>query len=159
MSKLTFQKINKSNMNLLDVIRGEELHKLHLDRIEKQMEGSVTYIIAFDKKEPVGHILITYEKSFSWHNYPAIEDLYVKENARHKGFAKQIMDHAESLVKQKGYNKICLDTETKEHWIRKFYESLGYKKISGVHELIYFIEQKDQRKKHIEYVNYFEKIL
>ncbi|MBT4258251.1 GNAT family N-acetyltransferase [archaeon] len=159
MSKLIFRETKSSDLGFLDEIRGEELHKLHLDRFENQKKGFVKYLIVFNGKNPIGHVLITFKNFYSWHKFPAIEDLYVKKEERKKKFAKQIMGYAEFLVKTKGHNKICLDVETHEFWIRSFYESLGYEKISGVHDLKYFVERNGINEECVEKVNYFEKSL
>ena len=138
--KLTFKKVEKEDLKFLDEIREKKLHKLHLERINNKQAN---YIIAFYKKEPVGHVFIDYKSKYKWHKYPAIEDLYVKKEKRKKGIAVEIMNYAEKLIKQKGFKEACLDVETHEHWIRKFYERLGYSKVSGPHNLKYKSNNKE----------------
>jgi GNAT superfamily N-acetyltransferase len=155
MSNLVFRKVKKSDLRFLEKIRDADLKELHLERIKNQNKKLVDYIIAFREEDPIGLILITYKNFHAWHKYPALEDLYIEKEERKKGFAKQIMIHAQNIIKKKGFKKACLDVETHEKWIRKFYESLGYKKISGVHDLKYEINGNQV----IEKVNYFEKKL
>ena len=159
MADLILREATFNDLEMLDEIREDDLRELHLDRLKNQEQGHVTYIIAFDGQTPVGSVLITYKNSHGWHRFPAIEDLYVKDSEREKGVAKQLMVYAEDVVRKKHHPKICLDVETHEKWIRKFYESIGYRFVSGVHELRYTIRKEDSVEEHVEHVNYFEKDL
>jgi len=138
--KLTFKQAKKGDLKFLDEIREKKLNKIHLYRINRKQ---AEYILAFYKKEPVGHVFIDYKSKYKWHSCPAIEDLYVKASKRKKGIAINIMKQAEKQIKQKGFKEACLDVETHEHWIKKFYERLGYSKVSGPHNLKYKSNNKE----------------
>ncbi|MBU1245864.1 MAG: GNAT family N-acetyltransferase [Nanoarchaeota archaeon] len=141
--KLTFKKIEKEDLKFLNEIREKKLDEIHLGRIKKQNKDQANYIMAFFKKEPVSHVFIDYKSKYSWHKFPAIEDLYVKKSKRNKGIAQETMNYAEKQIKQKGFKEACLDVETHEHWIKKFYEKLGYSKVSGPHNLRYKLGDKE----------------
>ncbi len=137
MEDLVFRNVKEGDLDYLDEIRGGKLNFLHLKRIKQQEEGSAEYIIAFKDSIPIGHVFINYGGDCEWHECPVQEDLYVKESERRKGYAKMILKYVEDKVKKKGHKVIGLDVEIHEHWIKKFYESLSYKKVSGPHKLIY----------------------
>lgn len=144
--RLIFKQASKRELKDLDEIRAKKLHKLHLERIKRQTRGNTEYIIAYIGKEPVGHVFVNYESKRKWHECPIIEDLYVKENVREKGIAKRIMKYAEGRIKQRKFGKVGLDVETHEHWIRKFYETLGYLRVSRPHNLSYILKDNKNKK-------------
>ncbi len=153
---LRFRYARKKDLASLDLIRETKLHQLHIDRITNQKKGNGEYILAFDKRSPVGHVFIDFKSPYEWHNCPIIVDLYVKDNERNKGFARKIMKYAEKRVKLKKYSLMGLDVETHEKWIRKFYEKIGYSFINGPHKLVYILKDKNN-KKVVERVNHFQK--
>jgi len=144
-NKMKIRLTKKSDLIYLDKIRDKKLHKLHLKRIKTQERKEAEYLIAFYNKKPIGHVFINYKSKRRWHKSPIIEDLFIKDEEREKGYAKKIMLYAENLVKEKGFKTIELDVETNEKWIRSFYESLGYKKISGPHKLNYVLEDEGDK--------------
>ena len=66
-----------------------------------------------------------------------LNDLFVAENARGFGVAKQLMDAAKTLASETNANGIALETSEGNHNAQALYESLGYKKGSGVYN--YFL--------------------
>jgi len=124
---------------------------LHLSRLKKQKSEKANYIIAFDNNKPVGHLFIDYKSKYSWHKNPVIMDLYVAEDERKKGIATKLMNYAESLIKKRGFDIACLDVEINNLFVKRFYEKMGYKMISGPHNLIY-IEHDNNNKKVTEVV-------
>jgi GNAT superfamily N-acetyltransferase len=66
-----------------------------------------------------------------------LNDLFVAENARGFGVAKQLMDAAKTLASETNANGIALETSEGNHNAQALYESLGYKKSSGVYN--YFL--------------------
>ena len=66
-----------------------------------------------------------------------LNDLFVAENARGFGVAKQLMDAAKALALETNANGIALETSESNHNAQALYESLGYEKSSGVYN--YFL--------------------
>ncbi len=142
---LKFKLAKKSDLKNLEIIREEDINSIHLERINKQEQGKAEYLIAFDGKKPVGHLFIDYKSKSTWVKSPILVDLYVKQSERKKGLGLKIINYSLEKVKAKGYKKVGLDVETHEHWIRKFYEKLGFKKISGPHKSTYTIKEENNK--------------
>jgi GNAT superfamily N-acetyltransferase len=115
--------------------------------MKRQKAGKAVYFLALLGKEPVGHIFLNYGKDNEWYEDVVLEDLYVRQDQRKKGFASEIMEYAERFVSQKGFSEMGLDVETHEHWIKKFYEGIGYVEVSGPHDLVYEGEKGKVREK------------
>lgn len=61
--------------------------------------------------------------------YAYIHHLYVDEDCRRKGIAKELLDAAENLAKQKGKDAVYLDyvEEYTPQWMYDYYIRRGYK--------------------------------
>ena len=140
--KIILRLATEKDLHLFEEIRGEKLTKLHLDRLKKQKMNKVEYFLAFIDKKPAGHMMLNYKAKRKWYTCPILEDLYVKESERNKGIATQIINFAEKHLKDKKYKELALDVETHEIWLKKFYEDLGFKKINGIHKLIWINKDK-----------------
>ena len=116
----------KEDLKYFDIIRGEKLHKLHLKRLKEQNKNKAKYLIIFLNKQPVGHIFIRYKEDRVHKIIPIFEDLFVRSNYRGKGIATKILEHAEKLVKSKGFKECYLDFEIQEKHLEEFYEHRGY---------------------------------
>ncbi|MEO6346794.1 MAG: GNAT family N-acetyltransferase [Aquaticitalea sp.] len=68
-----------------------------------------------------------------------IHRLAVHPNYQRKGFARQIMDYAEILSKEKNQTSIRLDTFSQNKRNQMFYEQRGYKRLDS----IYFPKQSE----------------
>ncbi|MEM7085844.1 MAG: GNAT family N-acetyltransferase [Bacteroidota bacterium] len=66
-----------------------------------------------------------------------IHRLAIHPSFQHKGYAKQLMDYAESLAKKQGAVSVRLDTFSANKRNQRFYENRGYKRLGE----IYFPEQ------------------
>jgi len=89
---------------------------------------SVIYI-AFDKKQPIGFVqLYPSYSSVSMKRSWILNDLYIKESARKKGFAKKLMIQAIDFVKETGANGILLETCNKNLPAQRLYEKIGFER-------------------------------
>jgi len=150
-------KAKKENIKDIYQIRKRKLPLLQKARFTEQDKKESLYLIAFQPKKPVGYVYIKLKGSERHHTCPNIQDLYVKEELRKKGIAKQILQETEDFLKKLGYSKIGLNVETKEKWIKNFYENQGFK-IQGNFKKISWIE-KDEKKNITLKVFYLEKKL
>ena len=66
-----------------------------------------------------------------------LNDLFVAENAREIGVAKQLMNCAKKLALETDANGIALETAENNFNAQALYESLGYVKSTGVYN--YFL--------------------
>ena len=134
MSTITVRKVKPADLPAFEVIRGEQFPKQQKKRIRKQREGAALYLIAFEGKDPVGHVYIPYRDDSPYHySYPVLQDLYVKKEKRRHGIGRKILRQAEARMRKLGYKKIGIGVEVHEYWIRKFYESAGFAVASEPH--------------------------
>ncbi|CAK4067819.1 unnamed protein product [Aphanomyces euteiches] len=70
-----------------------------------------------------------------------LNDLYVAETARRKGFAKLLMNRARDFVQERQEKGLVLETGADNLSAQALYESLGYVKETSIH---YFLSCKDQ---------------
>src|SRR3990170_1443867 len=80
------------------------------ERLKKQKEGKVEFMVLEDNNEPVSFVLLKWEGKKTHPEYPDMEDLYTKEESGRKGYATLLIKECEKRVKEK-----------------VFYERLGYK--------------------------------
>lgn len=69
----------------------------------------------------IGTAMVGYEGHRGWINY-----LAVAPHIQKQGLGRQIMDHAEQLLRQLGCPKINLQVRTNNHEVIAFYERLGF---------------------------------
>lgn len=104
----------------------------HKNRIERQKNGEVIYLIAWYKELPVGHVLIKWGGSedepiaSNQKECPDLEDLLVKPEYRSHGVGRQLILYAQSLAKEKGYNKIGLGVGLDNPRAHTFYLNVGF---------------------------------
>ena len=113
-SKTAFQK---------DVERKE----LYVLVIENKVLGCIT-ISTFMDEEYIPIFWLTPNKDNIY-----IHRLAVHPNLQGKGYAKQLMEFAESYARQNKYLSIRLDTFSQNKRNQKFYELRGYKKLGDIH--------------------------
>ena len=107
----------------------------HAERFDRQQKGDATYLIAWHKGCPVGHVLLNWGGSRDEHvarqlttTCPDIEDLFVLAELRSQGIGRQLIQFAETLASTRGYSFIGLSVaaETNDA-ARRLYERLGYR--------------------------------
>lgn len=152
---MKLRKATIKDMKDLDEIRGEKLPKRHKSRLKQQKEGKAIYFIAFEGKNPVGHVFVVLEGNEKFHNSPILQDLWVKESFRKHKFGTKIIQETEKKLKKLGYDKIGIDVEIKEKWIKSFYEKIGFNVIGKPHKTRW--TDKDTNKKVVEFVFHLEK--
>ena len=105
----------------------------HHDRLARQQQGDVVYLIAWIDGLPVGHLLLKWGGTTDppmadvLAQCPDIEDLFVLPDYRQRGIATRLMDAAEALASQNGYPLVGLGAGAEETDIaRQMYERRGY---------------------------------
>ncbi|WP_018665524.1 GNAT family N-acetyltransferase [Heyndrickxia acidiproducens] len=95
--------------------------------IKKLLENGCYYIIAVADEQLLGWILVGSSKDqFSDQLTGFIYELFVKEEYRSRGIAKQLMLSAINRLKTEGYSEIRLSAYANNPAI-KLYENLGFK--------------------------------
>jgi len=105
--------------------------KFHEGRLMMQVEGLASYLIAWHKGKPVGHILIKWNglgrdlpDDLKW--IPELNSIVVAEGTRRKGVGTSLIKEAEVMVKQKGFKKIGLLVSLNNIEAKRLYGRLGY---------------------------------
>jgi ribosomal protein S18 acetylase RimI-like enzyme len=94
-------------------------------------EESVVFI-AFDENNPVGFVqLYPLFSSVSMKRSWVLNDLYMKENARRKGFAEKLIKKAINFAKETGSKGILLETGKENLTAQRLYEKIGFTKDSN----------------------------
>jgi len=98
-----------------------------MERIKRQREKLVDYLLLEDEGEIVSFVLLKWHGKSTHPDYPDIEDLFTREDQRGKGFGTKLITECEKLAREKGFSKIGLaaNPDSNEH-ARKLYEKLGY---------------------------------
>lgn len=112
--------------------------KYHYKRHEVQERGKGVYLIAWHHEIPVGHFLLRWsalEKDISY-GFPRdvayLEAGGTRAEFQRRGVATKIIETAENLSKEKGFQKIGLAVgRTDNPNARKLYEKLRYKDWGG----------------------------
>jgi GNAT superfamily N-acetyltransferase len=102
--------------------------------IKKRLEKQDTIIyLAYSQEKAVGftHLFHSFT-SISMCPLFILNDLYVDENYRKKGFGLALLNKAKEKAKQDRYKFVVLQTETNNP-AQHLYESLGWKKDKDLH--------------------------
>ena len=101
---------------------------------ERLINKESVVFLAFDEKSPVGFVqLYPAFSSVSMERSWVLNDLYVKEIARKKGFAEKLMKKAISFAEETGAKGILLETGKENLPAQRLYERSGF-----VRETSYF---------------------
>lgn len=79
------------------------------------------FLVGHLNKELIATVMVGYEGHRGWINYLAVHP----ENRR-QGFARQLMERAERLLKDAGCPKINVQVRAKNIEVIAFYEAMGY---------------------------------
>jgi len=106
----------------------------HADRSVRQSEGRVVYLIAWYNGAPIGHALLKWQGADEDHiasvlqgTCPDVEDLFVLESFRSQGVGRRILDAAERLACERGFQYIGLSVGVDNPRARALYERCGYR--------------------------------
>ena len=99
---------------------------------ERFQKNESVIFISYDDGEPVGFTqLFPSFSSVSMQKSWVLNDLYVKETARRKGVAKELINRAIALAKETKSKGILLETGKENVNAQKLYEMIGFTKESN----------------------------
>ena len=132
------------------VVRHDELERIsralrhrsslqHGERVARQDRGAFTYLVAWDRDEPVGHVGIDWpndrepELGLEFGPHAMVHDLEVLPRRRNEGIGRALMVELEDQVRERGLPAIMLTTGIDDGYAaaRHLYRSLGYVEIPG----------------------------
>ncbi len=129
---MTIRLARVTDYELLKKIKPSIKDKTIEERLKKQEEGKVEFMILEDDDEPVSFVLLKWEGKKTHPEYPDMEDLYTREEYRGKGLATLLIKECEKRAKERGFSKIGLAVNPeKKSKAKAFYEKLGYKHAGG----------------------------
>jgi len=111
----------------------------HKNYLRLQKEGKATYLVAWEEKTPIGHLLIRWDGSLEiprivdrmpmaakFAGYPSFESIKVRLDRRKRGIGTALIRHAEQLVRQRGFEHAVIEVDIDNLRARALYERLGY---------------------------------
>ncbi|UCD20970.1 MAG: GNAT family N-acetyltransferase [archaeon] len=126
--------IEKKELGLVNLKLPQESPSLHRRRFKEQEKGNVVYLIAWNNKTPIGHLLVRfngarYKKVKKYlKKCPHLESLGVGKKVRRKGIATKIVRKAENMLKRKKFGKVGLAVEDNPKSAPNIlYKKIGYK--------------------------------
>jgi ribosomal protein S18 acetylase RimI-like enzyme len=88
-------------------------------------------IVAWLGTVPVGHVLVRWQPDEPLRSalpgIPAIESLWVKPGHESQGIGSRLMDRAEDLARERGYDRVALGVGIENGRARRLYEHRGYR--------------------------------
>lgn len=109
------------------------LSRFHHKRFENQEKGRVSYLIAWLKGEPVGHIDLRWygfdhedlEKEIR--DIPELNAITVAKSYRNQGIGTALIEEAEKIAKERGFKRVGMGVNPENEGAKRLYEKLGYK--------------------------------
>ncbi|MEM5880003.1 MAG: GNAT family N-acetyltransferase [Candidatus Aenigmatarchaeota archaeon] len=90
--------------------------------------NNIKIILEIENKE-VGRCYLYFIKNDLHEKpYALLEDVFIEENYRNRGYGKILVKKAIEIAKQKGCYKIIATSRFERENVHKFYEKLGFKK-------------------------------
>lgn len=98
-----------------------------IKRLQEMEEGKVIYLVGEEDGKIIAHLLLQLQGIPTEAGCPNINDLYVSEDVRSKGYGSELLQKAEEIAKEKGFTKISLAVNpTLNPRAKTLYEKLGY---------------------------------
>lgn len=114
-------------------IKDVERDELYVLELESEIQGTIVISTLMDDEYVPIKWLTKNENNIYIHR------LAIHPNLQGKGYARQLMDFAESYAIENNYSSIRLDTFSQNKRNQKFYELRGYKRLGD----IYFPKQSE----------------
>ena len=125
---MNITKVKPGDAEAVRKIKPSLSNKTIKERLEKQAEGKVDFLLLEDNGQPVSFVLLKWEGKSTHPEYPDMEDLYTREEFRGKGYGTLLIKECEERARKKFFGKIGLAVNPNENPKAKvLYERLGYK--------------------------------
>jgi GNAT superfamily N-acetyltransferase len=109
----------------------------HRRRLAAQDDGTCVYAIAWRGDRPVGHVLVRWSGTDTPSvralvaDCPDVEDLFVAPDLRSRGFGTQLLEAAELLVRNSGYERIGLSVGLENPRALALYARRGFQDLGA----------------------------
>jgi len=104
----------------------------HLERLARQSEGAIVYLVAWYHDVPVGHVFIVWGGATDepmrsqLADCADLQDLFVAPGYRCRGVGSRLLDEAETLVTQRGFPRLGLGAAVDNTRARNLYQRKGF---------------------------------
>lgn len=136
---MKIKQVGKDDFDLVQLIKPSLSQETFNQRLEDQSKGFVDFLVLEDA-QPIGFVLLKWNGKPTHPEYPDIEDLYVKDGLRGKGYGSILIKECESRAKKKGCSKIGIavnpteNSAAKSLYVRLGFKQVGYEKyLDGVY--------------------------
>lgn len=132
MHPIEIKPITERELPLIEHIFNRKKPGLHRVRFKRQQRNEVLYLFVWVDTKPIGHILIKWNGNEDAKNphieeCPDLEDLFILEDYRDKGFGTKLLLFAEEQVKEKGYQQVGLAVGIENKYAHSLYQHLGFR--------------------------------
>ena len=93
----------------------------HADIQRKLSVAPELFLVGTVNGEVMATVIVGYEGHRGWVNY-----LAVAEHFRRAGYGRQIMEHAENMLRERGCPKINLQVRSTNRQVIEFYQRIGF---------------------------------
>lgn len=121
--------LQENELVLINYFLKTENDTVHAERLRRQAQDEVMYLVAWRDEMPLGHVLIVWggaSDSPSEANQPFLEDLRVQDEFRSLGVGSQLMEAAEGVIQAQGYAQVGLAIGIDNTRAIELYQRLGY---------------------------------
>lgn len=155
------RKLNEADLEFVEKAMPSQHHKKRLNT------KNADYLVAWADGKPVGHLLLRWSGSDNPFlvaknlDYPYLEAVSVKEDFWSRGIGTQLMQKAQDLVNDKGFDKIGVSVGLENEKARNLYEKLGYLDSGfGEFEVSWsYVDESGEEKSEVEICVYLVKEL
>lgn len=96
-------------------------------RLDEQNKGNAAYLLAEHHDTIFGHVLVKFLGKATEPNFPDLEDLFVREDMRGKGIATLLLEKAQIIAQEKGFDRIGISVNpTLNPKAKVLYKRLGF---------------------------------
>jgi len=108
--------------------------RVHAFRFARQQDGRSTYLIAWLREVPVGHLDLRWEGAeespmAQQHlaGHAELNGIVVLPEYRSQGIGTRLIAAAEQMARERGFREVCLGVNIENARARSLYERLGYR--------------------------------
>ena len=121
---MMINKVEKENKKLVEDFVSKEWKKFNKEKNYVYDEEELEYSFIKDN-DIYGYLKMKITGSVGY-----LSQIIVRKDKRKEGVGKELVKKFEEICKEKGCHKVYLETSERHEEALKFYERLGYKKVS-----------------------------
>lgn len=99
-------------------------------------KGDIQFFLKYDQDVPIGfaQCQLRYDYVEGTETSPVgyLEGIFIKEEYRHKGYAKELLSECEKWAKEKGCKEFASDCETDNDSSFSFHMAMGFKEANRI---------------------------